>query len=50
MGLDAIAVFPQYTLRTDRQTDRPTDGIGDKSVPTPAYALGITTRLITNIR
>jgi len=33
------AVFPQFTHRTDRQTDRPTDGQGDNSVPTPAYAV-----------
>jgi len=39
------AVFPQFTHgsdRTDRPTDRQTDrrnGISDKSVPTPAYAL-----------
>jgi len=33
------AVLPQYTLRTDRPSDRPTDGIGDKSVPTAAYVL-----------
>ena len=30
------AILPHYTLRTDRQTDTPTDGIGDKSAPTPA--------------
>ena len=29
------AVFPQFNYRTDR----PTDGIGDESVPTPVYAL-----------
>jgi len=29
------AVLPQYAL----QADRPTDGIGEKSVPTPAFAL-----------
>jgi len=42
------AVMPQknslYRL-TDRQTDRPTDGIDDKSVSTPAYALLIAYRL-----
>jgi len=27
--------------QTNRQTDRPTDGLGDRSVPTPAYALYI---------
>jgi len=27
------------TRQTDRMTDQPTDGIGDKPVPTPAYAL-----------
>jgi len=34
--------LPQYTLRTDRQTDQQTDrsyGIGDLSVPTPTCAL-----------
>jgi len=38
------AVLPQYNLLADRQTDdrptdRPTDGLGDRSVPRPAYAL-----------
>ena len=27
------AVLPQYTIRTDRPTHRPTDGIGDRSTP-----------------
>jgi len=35
------AILPQYTLWTDRLTDRPTDGLGDRSVPIPAYALYI---------
>jgi len=26
------AVLPQYTFRTDRQTDKPTDGLGDTPV------------------
>ena len=34
-----LVVLPQYTLQTDRQTDRPSDGLCDKSVPTAAYAL-----------
>ena len=33
------AILPQYTFRTDRPTDQPTDGLGDRSVPRPAYAL-----------
>ena len=27
--------MPQYTFRTDRQTHRPTDGLGDRSVRIP---------------
>jgi len=34
-------ILPQYTLQTDRQTYRPTDGLGDRPVPKPAYALCI---------
>jgi len=40
------AIFPQFT---HRQTDRPTGGLGDNSVPTPTHALLIVymaTRLI----
>jgi len=33
------AVFLQFTHLTDRQTDKPTDGIGNKSVRIPAYRL-----------
>jgi len=40
------AVLPQYTLRTDRQTDgpidRPTDGLGDRSVPTGWFLATVT--------
>jgi len=30
--------LPQYTLWTGRQTDQPTDGLDDRSVPRPTYA------------
>ena len=33
------AVLPQYTFLTHKQTDRSTDGLGDRPVRIPAYAL-----------